>query len=414
MVNVGIDLHKTQFTICVRDGKGEERYGSYPTTEGGYKGFLGEMAALQEAGEAVRVGVESTGNTRYFKSRMEAAGIEVKVINTLKFKVVNESVKKTDKHDAATIAEFLEKEMLPESFLCSRESEQMRRLLKARTTLVRAEVVMKNQIHALVTGEGMEDTKASLQSKRGRQRVLEALKEREMGPVVQPLLDSIERLEENVKAIEGELRVLAAGDRMVALLVTIPGCGEVCAWTIRAYTDDIGRFASAKKYTAYAGLVPWVQDSNERVRHGKITKRGPEELRTALVQVVMGMRRQKKRTAGWRLMERHEVLKRNKGTGKSIVATARKVGVIIWHMLSAGEGFNEGFMVDRKLAEKAEKMSRTTVLAGQAGEEGTERRSEVLPRGKGAAGVPEKKLKPRKAGVTGQKRKKSARGLFIG
>ncbi|MDR1319055.1 MAG: hypothetical protein LBJ90_05475, partial [Treponema sp.] len=30
-------------------------------------------------------------------------------------------------------------------------------------------------------------------------------------------------------------------------------------------------------------MVPWVQDSNETVRHGKITKRGPEELRTALV-----------------------------------------------------------------------------------------------------------------------------------
>jgi hypothetical protein len=41
-----------------------------------------------------------------------------------------------------------------------------RRLLKARTTLVRAEVVMKNQIHALLSAEGMQDEKASLQSKR--------------------------------------------------------------------------------------------------------------------------------------------------------------------------------------------------------------------------------------------------------
>ncbi len=34
------------------------------------------------------------------------------------FKVINESVKKTDKHDAATIAEFLAKDMLPESKYC--------------------------------------------------------------------------------------------------------------------------------------------------------------------------------------------------------------------------------------------------------------------------------------------------------
>jgi transposase len=97
---------------------------------------------------------------------MEAAGVRVVVINTLKFKVVNESVKKTDMHDAATIAEFPGKDMLPESKLRGRMSEQMRRLLKVRSTLVRAEAVIKNQMRALLTAEGTGDKKASLQSKR--------------------------------------------------------------------------------------------------------------------------------------------------------------------------------------------------------------------------------------------------------
>jgi hypothetical protein len=39
------------------------------------------------------------------------------VTSTLKFKVVNESVKKTDRHDAATIAEFGLKSCLPLRFL---------------------------------------------------------------------------------------------------------------------------------------------------------------------------------------------------------------------------------------------------------------------------------------------------------
>jgi transposase len=68
-------------------------------------------------------------------------------------------------------------------------------------------------------------------------------------------MDSIERLGENVKAIEAELRTLAEGDRMAGLLMTIPGCGEVCAWTTRARADDTGRFGSAKKYAAFAGLA---------------------------------------------------------------------------------------------------------------------------------------------------------------
>jgi transposase len=203
------------------------------------------------------------------------------VINTLKMKVVNESVKKTDKHDAETIAEFLEKDMLPESQLCSRESGQLRRLLKARETLVKACVVMKNQIHGLLAAEGMEDARGSLQSKKGRRQVLDALKASENALVAQPLFETIERLEEQIKAIEKQMRVMVKEDRMVELLMTIPGCGEICSWTIRAYTDDIKRFASPKKYASFAGLAPWVQNSNETVHHGRITKRGPKELRTA-------------------------------------------------------------------------------------------------------------------------------------
>jgi transposase len=365
MVNVGVDLHKTQFTVCVR-GFGETKFKEYPTTNEGYKDFLERVSIWQHNGEEVRVGVESTGNTRYFKGRMEEAGIEVTVINTLKFKVVNESVKKTDKHDAATIAEFLEKDMLPESHLCSRESEQMRRLLKVRTTLVRSQVVIKNQIHALLTAEGMEDIKGSLQSKRGRKQALDTLNQCKNGLVAQPLIETIDRLEENVNAVEKELHKLTKDDKMVELLKSIPGCGDVGAWTIRAYTDDIKRFASAKKYVSYAGLAPWVQNSNETVHHGKITKRGPEQLRTAFVQLMMGVRRMKKKTLTWRLMERYEMMKKSKGSGKGIIATARKLAVIVWHMLSEEKSFDVQKMTDRKLTKTSESMRKSVKLSEEA------------------------------------------------
>jgi transposase len=356
MVNVGVDLHKTQFTVCVRSRDGNS-YAQYPTSSSGYELFLKEMSKRQEAGETVRVGVESTGNTRYFKNQMEAAGIEVTVVNPLKFKVVNESVKKTDKYDAATIAEFLEKDMLPVSRLCSQTSEQLRRLLKVRTVLVRSQVVIKNQIHALLMSEGLEDVKAgALQSKKGRKQTLSALNQWDNGLVAQPLFETIEQLEENVKSIEKQLRTMTKEDRMVELLMTIPGCGEICAWTIRAYADDISRFSSSKKFVSFAGLAPWVQNSNETIHHGKITKRGPKELRTALVQVVMGLRRMKEKTLSWRLTRRYEMMKAAKGSGKSIIAAARKIAVIIWHMLTEDAEFDLSRMLDKRLIKKAEAM----------------------------------------------------------
>jgi transposase len=394
MVNVGIDLHKTQFTICVR-GRNGNGFAKYPTTNEGYAAFLKQAAEWQGRGEEVRVGVESTGNTRYFKNRMEEAGIGVTIINTLKMKVVNESVKKTDKHDAATIAEFLEKDMLPQSQLCSRESEQLRRLLKVRTTLVKSEVVLKNQIHALLTAEGLEDVKGSLQSKIGRQRVLNALEQCENGLVAQPLFEIIDSLEENIKGIEKQLRAMVKGDRMVELLLTIPGCGEIGAWTIRAYTDDIKRFASPKKYASFAGLAPWVQNSNETTRHGSITKRGPKELRTALVQVVMGIRRMKAKTMTWRLMQRYEAMKKSKGSGKSIIAAARKMATIIWNMLTGDVEFEIGKMIDKRLEKKSEFMSRSMRLVEQTliGAEEKPVKKEKGKEGKKKPGVAGKKIK---------------------
>lgn len=355
-ISIGVDLHKAQFTVCERCDMGTtDRFSRYATDEEGYEQFLVRLASLRTCAQSLRIGVESTGNTRYFKNRMERAGYPVVVINTLKFKVVNESVKKTDRHDAATIAEFLEKDMLPESRLCSEESEQLRRLLKVRTTLVRTLVAVKNQIHGLLTGLGISDSRSSLQSKQGRQRILDTLVEADNGLVVQPLFETITRLEENVKLVERQLKGLCEKDRVVELLLSIPGCGPVTAWTIRAFTDDITRFGSYKKYSAYAGLVPWVQCSAESAHYGRITKRGPEELRTAFVQLVLGMRRSR-RTVQWRIMERYEAMKQQKGSGKSIVATARKLSKIVWYMLSKDEPFNLELMIDAKLNAKAAAM----------------------------------------------------------
>lgn len=354
-IDIGVDLHKTQFTVHVRrEGKPGES-GQYSTSSDGYQEFLKQLGGWRHSGHDIRIGVESTGNTRYFKHRLEAKGFPVVVINTLKFKVINESVKKTDKHDAATIAEFLSKDMLPESKLCSETSEQLRRLLKVRSTLVRARVTVKNQIHGLLVSLGMEDTRASLQSKRGRQRILDTLAGAVKGLVVQPLFETIDRLSENVKTIEGEIEKLVAGDTVVELLQTIPGCGPITAWTIRAYTDDIRRFSNYRKYASYAGLAPWVQCSNKTEHYGRITKRGPEELRTAFVQLVVGIRRSRQSTS-WRLMERYEAMKLVKGSGKSIIATARKMSKIVWFMLTREETFNVGLMTDNSLEKKIDSM----------------------------------------------------------
>lgn len=125
------------------------------------------------------------------------------MINTLKVKVVNESVKKTDKHDARTIAEFLEKDILPESKLCSEKSEAIRRIIKSRRSLVRASLSLKNQLHGLLLGYRIESKRGELQSQKNRQQILNVLEEHGyIDATVKPLLETIDQLLEEVKKLE--------------------------------------------------------------------------------------------------------------------------------------------------------------------------------------------------------------------
>jgi transposase len=364
-VSVGVDLHKGQFTVYWRsEGVGKGVWGKYTTSEPDYQLFEAQLRAVREEGHEVRVAVESTGNTRYFKRRVESVGVEVVVINTMKFKVVTESVKKTDRRDAETIAEFLEKDMLPEARLCSTESEELRRLLRVRGVLVRSVVAVKNQVHGMLMSLGIEMPKGALQSAKGRRRALDVLEEQgHAGAAVEPLLDTIEALEGQVKKLEGMIRRKIAGDVVVQLLMTIPGAGLITASTIRAYVDDIRRYPSEGELSGHAGLAPWVNKSNEKEHYGSITKRGPEELRTALVQVVLGMVRLKRRTGEYRLMQRYTTMKSEKGTGKAIIATARKLSVVVWHMLRNNEPFDEARMTDPKIRRVAAQMRAAVMVA---------------------------------------------------
>ena len=112
-MSVGVDLHKGQFTVYwLSVDRAQSQFERYATDASGYERFEKRLRLYSENGYVVRVAVEASGSARYFKNRVERVGIDVLVINTLKFKVINESVKKTDRHDARTIAEFLENFLL--------------------------------------------------------------------------------------------------------------------------------------------------------------------------------------------------------------------------------------------------------------------------------------------------------------
>ena len=343
---VGVDLHKTQFTTCILTGPPDnqrelESGAKYCMNKDGYQSFISTLKELskQENNAKVVLAIESTANARFFRDTMERQGFEVQVVNTLRFKVVNLSTKKTDKNDAKTLAYFLSRNLLPQSHLCSAEMEGIRRILKSRSLMVQDAVALKNQAHAILLAYGIVTRPTQFQSRTSRDKLLMRLPAK-VRSILATLFESLNTVETQTRNLERHLRALTARDPRVNLLMTIPGIGIVNACIINSYTDDINRFETYKNYSAYCGLVPWVQTSNESVYYGRITKRGPQELRTALVQCVVAMVRMPDKTSNYSLMKQYQRLKEEKSSGKSIIAIARRLSRIIYIMLKTMTPFD--------------------------------------------------------------------------
>jgi transposase len=107
-------------------------------------------------------------------------------------------------------------------------------------------------------------------------------------------------------------------------LTSIKGIGGLSGGILLSIIGDIGDFADEGKLAAYFGIVPRVSNSNETERSGRITQRGIKLRRTTLIQCALIAQRYSPY-----LKTYYEKMKSRRGTGKAIVARARKfLGII--------------------------------------------------------------------------------------
>jgi transposase len=120
--------------------------------------------------------------------------------------------------------------------------------------------------------------------------------------------------------------------------MTVPGVSLVSAAAFVAAAGDIHRFSSPKKLVSYVGLDPRVRQSGEGpARHGRISKQGSSEARHMLCEAAWVAIR----TPG-PLRAFYERVRARRGAQVALVAAARKLSVLFWHLLTREEDYAFG------------------------------------------------------------------------
>ena len=254
--------------------------------------------------------------------------------------------RKTDRDDALKLARLYQMHEIVAVHVPDKETREHRQLVKYRKVLVSRITQIENHIRAVLnvrgykapgghkawTGEGI----ATLQ---GYAKPLAECEANELWRGELHLeLQQHEALDKQITILERQLNDLGKRDRRIQLLETIPGVGRRTAEIIATVLDDPKRFANARAVSAYAGLVPKQYQSGQTNRLGRITRRGPRWLRSALVEVAWLLLRYNPWAAEVykRLCQNHQGRKK-----QAIVALARKLLVRCWAMLRDEKPWDE-------------------------------------------------------------------------
>lgn len=320
MSYLGVDLHTNSFTVCRQTRQGKKTIMTFSISK------MGKFA--QTLRKRDQLAVEATGNTAWFVEQITDRVKKVVVVDPNKFKVILKSVKKTDKNDAKTLAYFLSKDMLPEARMKSRVNAQLHSLAATRDKLVRQRTALINKIHNVLNSEGIKFKKETLGTEKGLKNIFFYVWDEVVRIELEVLAEQIRHLKNSIKKLDEQISDKGKGLNGHDNLVSIKGIGSNSATILLSVIGDINDFATYGKLSAYFGIVPRVRDSNETVHHGRITKHGSKLARTTLVQCTLAAKRYSPYLRNY-----YERIKSHRGSGKAIIATARKLLNIIFDTL---------------------------------------------------------------------------------
>jgi len=332
MNHIGIDLHKTSSQVCILTEDGELVERRIKTDRDSFDSLLGGQAPA-------KILVEASTESEWVARHLEALGHEVVVAdpNFAPMYAARDKRIKADKRDARALCEACRLGAYRPAHRTSDAQRDISAHLAVRETLVRTRAKYISLVGALARQEGCRIGRGT--SANFVARVAQAQLPAHVVTQIEPLLDMLGALNEQIQKADERLAEVVRNDETVRRLCSVPGVGPVIATTFAATLDGASRFQGAKHVRSSPGLVPREYSSGEKQHGGRISKAGNRRARALLVEAAWSLLRWKtERTRA--LHEWWARIAQRRGKAVAAVALARKLAGILYAIWRDGTEFD--------------------------------------------------------------------------
>jgi transposase len=288
--------------------------------------------AAQHLTSQDQVALEVGSNTWCIVDILRQYAGQVTAANPYKTKLIAEAHIKNDKVDAIALARLLAARFIPEVWVPDNQVREQRALAVHRATLQKQRTQVKNRAHQLLARHNLRCPEKSPFCPAGRQWLRSLVLSQGDQLQVHHLLRQLDVLEDELNEADRLIARLASMDPRVTCLMQITGIGYYTAFAILAVIGHIERFPEPNKLAAYGGIVPRQHQSGDRDFHGHITKQGNSLLRWLMVEAAHAAIRW---DPHWRQV--HRRIARRRGSNIAVVAVARSLLVLVWHLLTKND-----------------------------------------------------------------------------
>jgi transposase len=334
---VGIDVAQEQCALCIVDDTGTILFEGSCATDPDK--IVHTIAA--EVGEVEKIVHESGPLSIWLTRELIKRQVPLVCIDArAALKVLSARMNKSDKSDAVGLAQLARTGWYDTVHIKSEASDQLRLILSARERLIRIRMDIEGQVRCLLKAYGIRlgPVNAGYSRQSFRDQLAAAIKG---VPSLEMIFASLIAVHETVcletSAIDARVQRLAKDTPLARRLTSIPGVGPIVSLSFIATIEDVARFGKATDVGAYLGLTPRRYQSGETDWSGRISKRGDGAMRKLLYEAANILIQRVARFSPLKAWAMRLVARR--GMKKAIVATARKLAVIMIRIWRDGTTF---------------------------------------------------------------------------